>query len=50
MKGQRNSALEELGQGGKSAFLLLSTELIFHIFFLHSFFSHARSPFILKIS
>ena len=37
--GSATPTLEERGQGSKSALLLLSTDLIFHIFFLHLFFS-----------
>ena len=42
--------LKERGQGGNSALPMLSPNILFHIFFFHSFLTQDRSLFILKNS
>ena len=40
--------LKSRGKGGRSSLFLLSTDKIFHILFLYSFFSQARPSSILR--
>ena len=49
-RGSTPSALDEREQGGQIYSFILPINIIFHIFFLHSFFSQARTPSIFRNS